>query len=310
MAKRKAALRPPSALHANLVREIVLSLNRARTPVGAPIREPPLAKALAVSRTPVRSALRVLEQMGFVRFEARRGFTLARSVETNGAIDRLLPRSPDEMLQEAIIADRAASKLAASVSEAELVARYRVSRGAVRRVMMTLRGDGIAQRLPGYGWRFSEMLDSPQAIRESYEFRIAVECAALGQPGFSAPPDELDELRKAHEVLLNAPGRFEPRIWFSINSRFHEAIASWSGNRFLLDAIRRQNALRKLDEYHWFRDLEPESIRRSLDDHIAILAAIAEGETEWAASLMKRHLELHGRDYPARVPGLPVPNES
>ena len=100
-------------------------------------------------------------------------------------------------------------------------------------------------------------------------------------------------MRKAHEDFLDAPGRFDPRMWFEINSRFHEAIAPWSGNRFLLDAIRRQNALRRLSEYHWFSDLKPESVKGSLNDHIAILAAIVAGEMDWAASLMKRHLEVN-----------------
>lgn len=289
-----------SALHTDLVREILAWLERARLPVGAAIRELPLAKTLAVSRTPVRAALLVLEKLGYVKFGPRRGFALARAVDAHATSDdELLPRSAHESLQAAIIADRVAGSLPADVSEAELIVRYSASRGAVRRVMMALSDDGVAQRLRGHGWRFAQMLESQQAIRESYEFRIVVECAALLQPGFAAAAGELDGLRKAHRDLLKASGKFDTRAWFSINSRFHEAIASWSSNRFLLDAVKRQNALRRLSEYREFHDLSPQNVKRSLRDHLDILDAVAAGDLPWAASLMRRHLELNARAYAA-----------
>jgi len=289
---------PMSALQADLVRDILVWLDRTRPSVGSPIRELPLARSFGVSRTPIRSALLALEKLGYVEFEPRRGFVLVRPAAANGVVDdEMLPRSAHERLQQAIIGERAEGVLPPEVSEAELIARYGVSRGIVRRVMMALGDDGLAQRLRGHGWRFSETLDTLKALRESYDFRVVIECAALRQPGFQAKTDEIEALRAAHEDMLKAPGAFDSRAWFTVNSRFHEAIAAWSGNRFILDAMRRQNALRRLGEYREYRALRPENIKRSLRDHLAMLDAIASGDLSWAASLMQRHLEMSARAY-------------
>ena len=212
MARRKAAGTSVSALQTDLVREILSWLDRTGLPVGSFIRELPLAKTLGVSRTPVRSALQVLETLGYVEFGPRRGFRLLRPVEAHGAVDdEALPRSPHERLQEAIIADRASGELPADVSEAELIQRYGASRGVVRRVMMGLGDDGIAQRMRGHGWRFAEMLESAHALEESYRFRIAVECAALGEPNFAAEPAELAPALPRPDAGRGLPRRSQ--IW-------------------------------------------------------------------------------------------------
>ena len=104
-------------------------------------------------------------------------------------------------------------------------------------------------------------------------------------------------MRKAREAVPGRARQVDPRMSFEINSRFHEAIAPWSGNRFLLDAIRRQNALRRLSEYHSFSDLKPESVKGSLNDHIAILAAIVAGSGLGGKPYPKRH--ARGRIRPA-----------
>ncbi len=290
-----------SALQTDLVRQILAWLDRTEVPVGTPLREVALANTFGVSRTPVRSALLMLEKLGYVSSSPRRGFVLARAVDAGQALDDdALPRSALEELQETIIADRASGRLPAEVSEAELIARYGQSRGVIRRVMMRLSDDGIAQRLSGHGWGFAEALDSMAAIRDSYHFRMVIECGAMREPGFRPDPVELRRLREAHIAVIEGPGKPDSRAWFAINSRFHEAIATWSGNRFFVEASRRQTALRRLSEYRAFPNIAREGVRRSSAEHLAILDAIAAGDYAWGATLLQRHLEVNLREYVAK----------
>lgn len=290
-----------SALQTDLVRQILAWLDRTEVAVGTPLREVALANTFGVSRTPVRSALLMLEKLGYVSSSPRRGFVLARAVDADQALDDALPRSTLDELQETVISDRASGKLPAEVSEAELIARYGQSRGVIRRVMMRLSDDGIAQRLSGHGWGFAEALDSMAAIRDSYHFRMVIECGAMREPGFRPDPVELRRLRDAHaQVLEGTDAKLDSRAWFAINSRFHEAIATWSGNRFFVEASRRQTALRRLSEYRAFPNIARDGVERSSAEHLAILDAIAAGDYAWGATLLQRHLEINLREYIAK----------
>jgi len=279
-----------SPLQTELARQILARIGQEGLAAGAPVRELTLARAFGVSRTPVRAALGVLAELGYVQLQPGRGFVLRRKVG-GGQPPARLPRSPLDQLYDGLMADRARGTLPAEVFEAELMPRYGVSRGALRRVLMKLADDGLVKRQRGHGWRFAETFESMQAVIESYRFRLVIECAGLREPSFAADLAELRQLREAHNEFLRG-GELDPRRWFDTNSRFHETVSAWSGNRFLLEAMRRQNALRRMDEYRVFPRLSQRRIVQSSQEHNAILDAIEAGDLAWAATLLHRHLDL------------------
>ncbi|TWT10865.1 GntR family transcriptional regulator [Reyranella sp. CPCC 100927] len=293
-------------LQSELARQILARIEKDGLATGAPVRELALAQAFGVSRTPVRAALGVLEGLGYVRRTPGRGFVLAKKL--NGALraSARLPRSPFEELYNALMADRARARIPADVSEAELMPRYGVSRGALRRVLMKLADEGLVRRQRGHGWRFVEALDSREAVAESYRFRMIVECAALREPGFAPDMVELHRQREAHLERLREGRDVDPRRWFETNRLFHETLTAWSSNRYLVEAVRRQNALRQLGEYSTFPRLSPERIAQSTREHVAILDALIAGDREWAATLLHRHLDLTLRIY-GGAGGSPTP---
>lgn len=299
-ARRPGRAASRSALQDELARQILSEVGRDRLAPGTPIRELPLSKAFGVSRTPVRAALRVLEGMGFVTFSPGRGFTLTRAVTPGETGDEALPRSALDQLYDAIMNDRATGDLPAEVSEAALMPRYGVSRGQIRRVLMKLSDAGLARRQRGHGWRFVEALESREAVDESYRFRMIIECAALREPTFAADPVELQRLRDLHYAIIHDVEGLDPHRWFEANSTFHEMMTLWSRNRFLIEAMRRQNALRRLSEFDAFRRLTAKRILQSSREHLAILDAIESGDRDWAASLLDRHLALAARSYQER----------
>lgn len=281
-----------SSLQAELARQIVEIGQDEAWAIGTHVSELALARRFGVSRSPVRAALKLLARRDLLRLSPGEGFLVHRSLD--GAIDsaELMPASAGEDLYSLIMSDRAAGQLAPQMSEAELTSRYGTTRGSVRRVLTRLAAEGLAERLRGHGWRFSEALDTEAAVAESYNFRIAVECAGLRQPGYAVDDAKMLQLRRAHErILASPPGSVNRAEWYRVNANFHEALAAWSGNRFILQAVRQQNHLRQVNEYADFPTLPPQRIAQSCQEHLGILDALRDGDLAFAEALLKRHLQ-------------------
>jgi DNA-binding GntR family transcriptional regulator len=286
-----------SPLQLELARQIVERMRDEAWVPGMRISEQALARTLGVSRSPIRGALDLLVAQAVLEAGAGRGFVVLR-LPGDAEMSRLIPRSEGEEVYTAIMTDRANGRLPQEVSEAELIPRYGVSRGVVRKVLMRFAAEGLVQRQRGHGWRFVDSLETDEAVAESYQFRMVVECAALRQPGFRLDRDRLQQLRRAHEdILARAAGGVGTEEWFRVNTAFHEMLAACSGNRFFLQAVRQQNSLRRMQEYADFVQLPQGRVEQSCREHLAILAALDAGDTEWAAALLHRHLALAAGTY-------------
>lgn len=283
-----------SSLQAELARQILaLAVDRHWT-VGNRVAEQTLARQLGVSRSPVRAALKLLEGRGLLRRDPRRGFIMARVPTSDEQLSGVEP-SAVEALYKQLMADRAANKLPQECTEAELAERYDTSRGTLLKALLRLSSDGLAWRLRGHGWGFAESLDDPQAIRESYRFRLIVECSSLREPGFRVNKDELARMREAHMAILKSPTEAIGRDqWFRMNAAFHAMLVEWSGNRFLLHAMNQQNNLRRMMEYAGFHRINAERVQNSCGDHVAIMDALAADDVHFAEALLRRHLERAG----------------
>jgi DNA-binding GntR family transcriptional regulator len=286
-----------SSLQLDIARQIAALAHSEGWPVGIRVSDFKLAKKLRVSRSPIRAALTVLAETGMLDHSPGQGFVLARQAANGDAIDDVAPISEIEALQRSIMSDRGSGTLGDEVSETELTERYGASRGTVRKVLLRLAADGLARRLQGHGWAFSENLTSEDVIAESYQFRLIVECGALRLPTFAVRGEELRMLRAAQQGILTAPaGSVTRDHWFRINAQFHETLVSWAGNRFLAEAVRQQNNLRRMTEYADFDKLSGAHIQAASSEHIAILDALADGDIVFGEALLRRHIERASRD--------------
>ncbi|GAB3125422.1 GntR family transcriptional regulator [Novispirillum itersonii] len=286
-----------SSLQQELARQIMALIRAGEWGEGERLPEQTLSRRLEVSRTPVRFALKILEQNGVLRQEPGRGFVLVQAVGDIGPAEADLPTPQSEDLYQRMVADRSTGRLGSDVSEAELAERYATAKGIVRRVLLRLAAEGLATRQRGHGWKFAETLETEAAVDESYAFRITIECGALRQPGFRVEPEALHALRQAQRALLKAaPDTISREVWFQANSAFHETLVAWSNNRFFLQAMRQQNSLRRMQEYAGFSRLSPLWIRRSCEGKLRILDALEEGDVQFAEALLRRQLELASRD--------------
>ncbi|WP_455274974.1 GntR family transcriptional regulator [Rhizobium herbae] len=285
----------PQSLQTSLVDRINAFIHDDGLKPGDRINEQHLAQRLNVSRSPIRTALDRLAEQGVVVRRPQRGVELLAlpSRETTVAT---LTEEPDELLV-CIARDRDRGLLSDEVSESQLMQHYAVGRPVVRDALQALADLGMVQRKPGYGWRFNTTWNADVRL-ESYRFRMIVEPAAILEPGFQLPAGWADDMRQQHEKLLGSPWTTSSGIaLYEMNAAFHEGIATASGNRFLREAIRRQNRLRRFSNYNWMHGFERVKVNHA--EHLEILDRLDAGDREVAATLMRRHLLLASQMTPS-----------
>jgi DNA-binding GntR family transcriptional regulator len=269
-----------------LATRIVEHLKSQGLAPGTHITEQALADRFSVSRTPVREALATLVESGVVERERNRGFFLARpSAELAG---NEAGSAAEDTLYYRIAEDRLNGRIPQKVTEAQLVRRYRATRRRVAAVLSRMSHEGWLVRLPHQGWAFEPMLDSVKGYEDGYRFRAVIEPAALRQPGYHLAPEVIRRLREVQAEFLADNARYSDSQAFDIGASFHEAIVGGSKNTFLLDSLRRVNAVRRLFEYRAKRDRS--YLAGQYREHIELLQLIEAGKLELAARLMERHL--------------------
>ncbi len=279
-----------TALQSRVAREIVVHIRMANLMSGDVLTESTLAEQIGTSRSPVRSALRHLERIGLLSHRPSRGFSLNESASQLGELAQAFSMAAVNPLYHRIAEARISRELPDVVNETQLMRMYDVSRSALRQTLSQIQQEGWIEKAAGHGWVFQSMIDSTAAYEESYIFRGAIEPMGLTSGAFRVDRDELLHLRKQQQHI--AQGGWETMTaseLFECNSLFHETIAKWSGNRFILQAVRRTDRLRRLVEYMQARARAPR--REQAQEHIRILDAIASSDLLLAAALMREHLE-------------------
>lgn len=257
---------------------------------GTRLTERKLGVALGVSRSPIRSARKILEERGVLE-RSESGFVLACDVSDLAKLSLDAPPTAAEGLCVQMLRDRFAGKLREQVSEADLLRQYDVTRSTLTKVLMRLNREGYITRSAGRGWIFHEILGSVETYRTSYEFRQALEPAALGSPNYRIDKARVQRLLDRHLALRDAgPEKIDGADWFNLDAELHEMLVDFSGNEHFLRAIRNQNHLRGIVEIESF--YADERVKESLEEHIAILQTLLRDDREWAATLLMRHLQL------------------
>jgi DNA-binding FadR family transcriptional regulator len=187
-------------------------------------------------------------------------------------------------------------------TEHGLARRFRVSRPIVREAIQALKALGIVESRPKTGLRvlpfdptahFDRIIPRIRTAEdraEIYELRCILEPAILRLAAQRATPAELDRL----EQLLTPPlakGRGALRDGLSRDVAFHEELWRIAGNRFILSF--RGLLLR------YFADLErspkypptPALMRKTNDQHLAIVRALRAGDVDRAQRELVRNLE-------------------
>jgi DNA-binding GntR family transcriptional regulator len=136
----------------------------------------------------------------------------------------------------------------------------------------------------------------------SYQVRLMVEPAALLLPGFQLEPAALLQLTEEHRALSDQleGGAPAPIAIFELDAKFHETLAGWSGNPFVENLVRQQNALRRLIEFKTYTDRP--RVKAWCAEHLAILQALDRDDRKTASCLLHQHL-VQAREAAVRLFG-------
>lgn len=255
---------------------------------GEHVTESSLQNLLGTSRAPIRGALAQLAEEGFLQRVPNRGYFVGRLPDQ--ADQMASEPAEDERIYLSIAEDRLNGRLADTISENEAMRHYGIPRTRLRRILDRIAREGWIERREGRGWTFASLIDSVEAYRESYEIRKILEPSGLLCESFRFESDLGRRLREQQEFVLGGAWRTLSQFeLFETNSRFHEGLASMSGNRYLWDAIARQNQLRRLIQYR--QVLDRDQVRGQCEEHLTILGLLEEGDREQAAVQLRLHLD-------------------
>ncbi|MFT4271158.1 MAG: GntR family transcriptional regulator [Pantoea sp.] len=278
-------------LQSRIMREIVSYVRREQLSTGTHVVESQLAKELNSSRSPVKFALNFLAEQGMFTYDRNRGFFLAQNASDLGHIAEQLSEKSEDPIYQKIAELRLTNKLPELFTEIELMRELDVSRTVLRSVLTRIQQEGWLEFRAGQGWKTLPAIDSMEAYQESYSLRIMIEPAGILSDAFNLDRKLLEECRKQHAYI--AQGGFmtmTPLELFEANSDFHETLALCSGNRFLLQTVKRLNQLRRLVEYRQAQKKRQQRKSHS-EEHIEILDLLLQGDRLGAANKLRLHLE-------------------
>ncbi|WP_417534909.1 GntR family transcriptional regulator [Marinobacterium stanieri] len=278
-----------TALQARLADQIVQWLKQQGAPQGFRLRESALADQFQVSRSPIRAALGLLEQQGWVESLPYRGVELRVPASELSLFEENLDESDPQDLYMAFLIDRFLSELPATFSERELQQRYGASRSEVQRLLVLLEVDGIVQPGKGYKWLLSDNLNNAQSHYESYRCRLMMEPAALLEPEWTLDTEAIEALLERHQQAIAQPEQVPAAQLFALSADFHELLMHCSGNRFLVAMMKQQNRLRKPSDLLSMQ--LHTSVEKACRRRMAILEALLQGRNREASELLRALLE-------------------
>jgi DNA-binding GntR family transcriptional regulator len=287
--KRSPAEPEPSALPTQLASQVVELLRTTKRVSGEHLSEQEFADAFRVSRTPVREAFRLLEEMSVLEKRPNRGYFLLRDADALEHQNLQAGESEDRVYFD-IAADRLSGALPERFTENQLMRRYDVSRSRLVKYLLQMQHEGWLERLPGHGWEFQPTLSSPEVYEQSFRFRLLIEPVALLEQGYALSQDTIAHLRAQQKAMLDGGiFSYSRSHTFQIGATFHETIVAAAQNPFYLDAIRRVNRLRRLMEYRLTAGRS--RMIQQCKEHLALLDILESGDYKEASIFLRKHLE-------------------
>ncbi len=168
------------------------------------------------------------------------------------------------------------------LEETALAARFGLSRTPVREALAEVCARGLAIRRPYRG--VEVVAPDRAALLDRFEALAEVEalCARLAAHRITL------EGALALEGCLERMAGADADSYRQLNADLHDRIASLTGNAELLRIT--QSLRTRLEAIRRAQLRRPDRMRRSLDEHRALVAAICNRQADHAADLMRAHL--------------------
>ncbi|MCB8877131.1 GntR family transcriptional regulator [Acidisoma silvae] len=212
------------------------------------------------------------------------GHTESEAIETG--LDGPLLLS--ERIRNALTDEIAAGDLqpGTALDEQQLADRFGASRTPVREALRQLAVSGLVDIRPRRGVVVARV--TPERVMDMFETVAEIEALCVRLATYRMTPAERGRLLELHDEASRAAEAEDVDAYDGINAAFHETLYQATHNAFLAEqaiSLRgRLNAFRRTQLRYKDR------LARSIAEHGAILAAIAEGDGETASRRMRAHM--------------------
>ncbi|MGF7233407.1 MAG: GntR family transcriptional regulator [Frankia sp.] len=177
----------------------------------------------------------------------------------------------------------------ARLAEIELAEQLGVSRTPIREALRQLAAEALVELPPNRGARVASW--SPDELESVFELRSTLEPRLTGMATLRADEADIAELDELATQMLTvgAPGpRQDLEAVSPLNTAFHgrlvELAAAPAFAAALSGAVRAPLIMRNFHAY------DDAAMRRSLAHHVEIVAAMRDGDSQWATAVMTAHL--------------------
>lgn len=172
------------------------------------------------------------------------------------------------------------------LNESALSQRFSMSRGPVREAFRALEESGLVRQERNRGVFVREV--SLEEADQIYDLREALDELIGKQAAAHATLDQIKALRALVERMDDAVRADDVSSYYSLNLRFHDRLAEFTGNRKLVTVYRRL-----INELHLFRLsglAQFGGLRKSIGEHRAMVKAIASRKVNAAGRAFKAHV--------------------
>jgi DNA-binding GntR family transcriptional regulator len=170
--------------------------------------------------------------------------------------------------------------------EEELAGLLTVTRASLRAALIDLTAEGLVERVPNRGARVRVVsLEEAVAITEC---RMALESLCAVKAAQNVTDDEAARLRELGAELKRAVSDRSPLKYSELNRELHRRVGVISGQTVAVGLLERLHA--QIVRHQFQLALRPGRPERSLDEHLAIIDAIASRQPEEADRAVRRHL--------------------
>ncbi|GAB3213796.1 GntR family transcriptional regulator [Marinactinospora endophytica] len=181
--------------------------------------------------------------------------------------------------------------------ESELAVRLGVSRQPVREALQRLSNEGWVDLRPGYGAFVHRPTESEADQLLAVRALLETESARLAAR--NADEDGVERLWAVWRAGTAALDRGDVDAVVTANADFHRGVTELSGNTVLAELAARVD--RRVRWY--YAPVARSRGRASWDEHARMIEAVAAGDAEEAARLMREHTERTRRTYHRQIDG-------
>jgi len=175
--------------------------------------------------------------------------------------------------------------------EEALAAKLNVSRAPVREALRRLAAEGLVTLIRRQGAVVSSL--SPQEFLDAYQVRETLEVLAIRLAAPRLTPDDLAELERLNQLMVECAADNNIDQFFSINATFHATFIETSANDKLKEIY--YPLVNQMRRYYLPSLYLRGGIERSIEEHSAIIAALKEGDRDRAARLLHEHIQVPQR---------------